>query len=44
MNDKVGTKRKVKMAPSAVLALTAETFDKEVLGAKGALVEFYAPW
>jgi len=44
VNDKVGTKRKVKMAPSAVLALTAETFDKEVLGAKGALVEFYAPW
>lgn len=32
------------MAPSAVLALTAETFDEEVLGAKGALVEFYAPW
>eukprot|EP01039_Chlorochromonas_danica_P002387 gene2387-2619_t len=44
VNDKVGTSRKVKTIPSAVVALTAEDFDAQVLGEKAALVEFYAPW
>lgn len=44
VNDKIGTNRKVKHAPSHVVALTTETFDSVVLGSKAALVEFYAPW
>lgn len=44
VNDKIGTSRKVKKAPTAARALDMDTFDKEVLGEKGALVEFYAPW
>mmetsp|Transcript_1381 Transcript_1381/g.1880 ORF Transcript_1381/g.1880 Transcript_1381/m.1880 type:complete len:354 (-) Transcript_1381:179-1240(-) len=44
VNEKVGTSRKVKVAPSAVTTLTVENFDKLVLGSKSALVEFYAPW
>jgi thiol:disulfide interchange protein len=32
------------MAPDSVLALTADTFDTHIGGAKPALVEFYAPW
>ena len=44
INNKIGTSRKVKHAPSHVVALTAETFDETVLGSKAALVEFYAPW
>ncbi len=44
VNDKIGTNRKVKLAPSHVVALTSETFDSVVLGSKAALVEFYAPW
>ena len=44
VNGKIGTSRKVKVAPSAVAALTEDNFDEEVLGSKAALVEFYAPW
>jgi protein disulfide-isomerase A6 len=44
VNNKIGTSRKVKTAPSAVVALTDSTFDTEALGKKAALVEFYAPW
>jgi len=44
VNEKVGTSRKVKMAPSYVTTLTEENFDSLVLGSKAALVEFYAPW
>jgi len=44
VNEKVGTSRKVKVAPSAVMVLTDSNFDDLVLGNKAALVEFYAPW
>jgi protein disulfide-isomerase A6 len=44
INKKVGTNRKVKVAPSNVVTLTTENFDSLVLGPKAALVEFYAPW
>ena len=44
VNDKVGLNRKVKSVPSAVTTLTADNFDENALGAKAALVEFYAPW
>jgi len=44
INEKIGTNRKVKAAPSAVTTLTTENFDSLVLGSKSALVEFYAPW
>jgi protein disulfide-isomerase A6 len=44
VNEKVGTSRKLKKTPSAVASLTASDFDAQALGAKAALVEFYAPW
>jgi thiol-disulfide isomerase/thioredoxin len=44
VNKKIGTNRKVKSAPSAVIALDEATFETEALGKKAALVEFYAPW
>mmetsp|Transcript_7837 Transcript_7837/g.5881 ORF Transcript_7837/g.5881 Transcript_7837/m.5881 type:complete len:375 (+) Transcript_7837:72-1196(+) len=44
VNSKVGTNRKVKLAPSFVTTLTADNFEKFVGGSKAALVEFYAPW
>jgi protein disulfide-isomerase A6 len=44
VNNKVGTSRKVKVAPSYVTTLTTESFDALALGGKAALVEFYAPW
>lgn len=44
VNSKVGTTRKVKQLPSDVLTLTSENFAENVLGERGALVEFYAPW
>ncbi len=44
VNDKVGTTRKVKTAPSFVTTLTSDNFDQFVGGNKAALVEFYAPW
>ncbi len=44
VNEKVGLNRKVKSIPSAVTTLTADNFDENALGAKAALVEFYAPW
>lgn len=34
----------MKVAPSYVTTLTSDNFDSLVLGKKGALVEFYAPW
>lgn len=43
VNDKVGTSRKIKKAPSAVVSLTSGDFE-QALGSKAALVEFYAPW
>ena len=44
VNGKIGTNKKVKKAPTAAKALDVASFDKEVLGEKGALVEFFAPW
>ena len=44
INEKVGTSKKIKAAPSHVITLTADNFDSYVLGKKAALVEFYAPW
>lgn len=46
VNDKIGTRRKVKVAPSAVMSLKEDNFEKYVLKSnrKGVLVEFYAPW
>lgn len=45
MNDKAGTQRVIKKAPSAVTVLTAANFDAVALNpSKIALVEFYAPW
>eukprot|EP00605_Chrysophyceae_sp_TOSAG23-4_P002775 GSChrysophyteH1.ASY1.ANO1.3059.1 assembled CDS len=44
INDKIGTSRQIKQLPSLVTALTNKDFDKKVLGSKGALVKFYAPW
>lgn len=46
INDKIGTKRKVKVAPSPVMTLTVDNFNSVVKpdGPKGVLVEFYAPW
>lgn len=44
VNNKVGTKRSVKVPPSFVTTLNSDNFDSLVLGSKGALVEFYAPW
>jgi len=44
INGKAGTKRKVKMAPSVVTALTADTFSAVTNGDRGVMVEFYAPW
>ncbi len=43
VNDKVGTSRAVKAAPSAVTTLNSANFD-DLVAAKAALVEFYAPW
>jgi len=46
VNEKVGTSRKVKKAPSTVATLTSANFDGLVSPAseKSVLVEFYAPW
>jgi thiol:disulfide interchange protein len=44
INDKIGTDKKFKVAPSNVVTLTAANFDDKVLGKKAALVDFYAPW
>lgn len=43
VNGKIGTNRKVKVAPSHVMTLNSENFGV-ALGEKAALVEFYAPW
>lgn len=43
MNEKIGTNRKVKSTPSDVTVLGTDNFALAT-GAKGALVEFYAPW
>jgi len=45
INNKAGTKAKVKKAASAVTELTDKNFDSVVLDeSKDVLVEFYAPW
>lgn len=45
VNDKIGTNRKVKKAPTAVTDITTSNFDATVLDpSKTVLVEFYAPW
>lgn len=44
VNDKVGTSRRLKKAPTAVAQLTTADFDAAALGPRAALVEFYAPW
>mmetsp|Transcript_17256 Transcript_17256/g.34607 ORF Transcript_17256/g.34607 Transcript_17256/m.34607 type:complete len:349 (-) Transcript_17256:8-1054(-) len=45
INDRVGLNRKVKTAPTSVVALNPSTFDSIVYDAnKAVMVEFYAPW
>jgi protein disulfide-isomerase A6 len=46
VNNKIGTNRKVKTAPSAVTVLGADNFDKFINkdNQKSVLVKFYAPW
>jgi len=45
INNKAGSKARVKKAPSYVVDLDDATFDKIVLdSSKDVLVEFYAPW
>lgn len=45
VNKKIGTSRRVKKAPSAVMDLDSSSFDGVVMDpAKSVLVEFYAPW
>lgn len=46
VNDKVGTNKKIKKAPTSVEVLTTDNFDKIVTGpnSPAAFVEFYAPW
>lgn len=45
VNEKAGTRARVKKAPSAVVDLDDSTFDSIVLDeTKDVLVEFYAPW
>jgi len=45
VNNKAGTRGRVKKAPTAVVDLTDATFDSIVLDeTKDVLVEFYAPW
>jgi thiol-disulfide isomerase/thioredoxin len=45
VNEKAGTSRKVKKAPSAVKDLTAENFEAVALNPnKAVMVKFYAPW
>eukprot|EP01041_Mallomonas_annulata_P005569 gene5569-11210_t len=45
INDKIGTKRKIKKEPTAVVDLTASNFDSIAFDpTKNVLVEFYAPW
>ncbi|KAL0589302.1 hypothetical protein ABG067_002521 [Albugo candida] len=45
LNEKSGSQAKAVKPPSFVVALTANTFEKEVFeSGRHALVEFYAPW
>lgn len=45
INQKIGTNKKVKKAPSAVTELSVDNFDKVVTeSSKHVMVEFYAPW
>lgn len=45
VNDKIGTAKKVKKAPTAVTVLDAASFDSIALDpSKNVFVEFYAPW
>jgi len=45
INDKIGTNRRVKQAPTAVTVLGSDNFDGVALNpAKVTFVKFYAPW
>lgn len=44
VNEQIGTNRKIKMAPTAVMTLTMENFQEVTTSGRGVLVEFYAPW
>ena len=45
VNDKIGTNRKVRKAPTAVTELDSTNFDAVALDpTKTVMVEFYAPW
>ena len=46
VNDKVGTSRRVRVAPSAVMTLDSSNFDAFISSdsEQSVLVEFYAPW
>lgn len=45
VNSKLGTTRKVRKAPTAVVELDTASFDAVALDpSKDVLVEFYAPW
>jgi len=45
INQKIGTSKKVKKAPTAVTVLSVDNFDSIALdNTKHVLVEFYAPW
>lgn len=45
VNEKAGTSRKVKKAPSAVKDLTSDNFEAVALNpSKAVMVKFYAPW
>jgi protein disulfide-isomerase A6 len=45
VNDKIGTSKKVKKAPTPVTVLDAASFDAVALDpTKNVMVEFYAPW
>lgn len=45
VNEKIGTSRKLKKAPSHVVTLTSANFDAVVYDEHtNVVVEFYAPW
>lgn len=45
VNEKIGTNKKVKKAPTSVTVLEAADFDSVVMDpSKHVMVEFYAPW
>lgn len=44
INNKANVRGAIRKAPSSVVALDKDSFDKVVDGSKHVLVEFYAPW